>query len=164
VFDERFLAPPAAPAPAAPPSRRALALLAGQLLAAGAALAWARGRRLGAIRPAPAPPGERTARAYLASLAALYRRAGAEAELAAQAWRALRRRVDRRFGVPARLTDAEAARRVSSRSPAAALALARGGAALAAGGAGVLLRVTRAAADAEAALGGGAAGSPVRGR
>ncbi|HYD42988.1 MAG TPA: DUF4350 domain-containing protein [Anaeromyxobacter sp.] len=156
VFDERFLAPTAASAPASPPSRRALALLAGQLLAAGAALVWARGRRLGAVRPAPAPPGDRTARAYLASLAALYRRAGAEAELAAQAWRALRRRLERRYGVPARLPDAEAARRLGARSAAAALALARGSAALAAGGPGVLLRVTRAAADAEAALGGGA--------
>jgi hypothetical protein len=155
VFDERFLAPAAAPAPAVP-ARRALALLAGQLLAAGAALVWARGRRLGAVRPAPAPPGDRTARAYLGALAALYRRAGAEAELAAEAWRALRRHVERRSGVPARLADAEAARRLAARSAPAALALAQGSAALAAGGPGVLLRVTRAAADAEAALRGGA--------
>jgi hypothetical protein len=150
VLDERFLV---AADPAALPSRRALLLLAGQLLAAGLALLWARGRRLGAIRPPPPPGAGRTARDYLASLAALYRRAGAEEELAAQAWRGLRRRLDRRWGIPARLPDAQVARRVAGRSRAAELALARGGAALADGGSGVLLEVTRAAADVEAALG-----------
>lgn len=149
VFDERFLVPAAA----APPSRRALVLLAGQLLLSGAVLAWARGRRLGAVRPPIAPGSSRTARDYLGSLAALYRRAGAEEELAAQSWHALRRRLDRRWAVPARLSDADAARRLAGRSPEAAVALARGSAALAGGGAGVLLRVTRAAADAEGALG-----------
>jgi hypothetical protein len=148
-LDERFLAPSAT---ATPPSQRALLLLSGQLLLAGAVLAWARGRRLGAIRP-PAPPGAgRTSRDYLASLAALYRRAGAEQELAGQAWRTLRRRLERQEGIPARLPDAEAARRAQTRSSGAALALARGSAALAGGGPGALLRVTRAAAEAEAAL------------
>ncbi len=148
-LDERFLAPAA---PATPPSQRALLLLAGQLLLAGAALAWSRGRRLGAVRPPPRPGAGRTSRDYLASLAALYRRAGAEPELAARSWRALRRRLERQAGIPARLPDAEAARRAQPRSAAAALALARGSAALLAGGPSVLLRVTRAAADAEAAL------------
>lgn len=151
VLDERFLGEAA---PAAPTSRRALLLLALQLLLAGAALILARGRRLGALRPPPAAGAGRTARDYLASLAALYRRAGAEQELAAAAWRGLRRRLERRLGVPARLTDAQAARRLARRSPEAALALARGSAALAGGGGGTLLRVTRAAADAERALGG----------
>ncbi len=151
VFDERFLAAPRA---AAPPSRRALLLLAAQLLLAGVALVLARGRRLGAVRPPLPAVAGRTAPAYLASLAALYRRAGAEQELAAQAWRGLRRRLDRRWGIPARLADAQAARRVAGRSPEAALALARGSAALAGGGAGVLLQVTRAAADAERGLDG----------
>jgi hypothetical protein len=149
VFDERFLAPPAAPPPR---SRSALALLAAQLAAAGAALAWARGRRLGAVRPAPPAAAGRTARAYLGSLAALYRRAGAEEELAAQTWRALRRRLERRWAIPARLSDADAARRLAARSPAAAEALARGGSALEPHGASPLLHVTRAAAEVEAAL------------
>jgi hypothetical protein len=151
VFDERFLV---APRPAAPPSWRALLLLAAQLLLAGTALVLARGRRLGAIRPPLAAGAGRSARDYLASLAALYQRAGAEQELAAQAWRGLRRRLERRWGIPARLADAQAARRVAGRSPEAAVALARGSAALAGGGDGILLRVTRAAAEAEAALGG----------
>lgn len=153
VFDERFLSPGQREPP---PSRRALLLLAAQLLLAGTALLLARGRRLGAVRPPPTDPGAgRTARDYLASLAALYRRAGAEEELAAQAWRGLRRRLDRRWSVPARLTDAQAARRLALRSREAAVALARGSAALAGGGSGVLLVVTRAAADAERALGDG---------
>jgi hypothetical protein len=149
VFDERFLSPPTPPGP---PSRRALLLLAGQLLLAGLALAFARGRRLGAVRPSPAAAEGRTSRDYLTSLAALYGRAGAEEELAARSWSGLRHRLERRAGIPARLTDAEAARRAQARSEGAAMALALGGAALAAGGKGVLLRVTRAAADAEAAL------------
>lgn len=157
VFDERFLSPPAPPPP---PSSRALALLAGQLLAAGAALVWARGRRLGAVRPAPAARGDRTARAYLAALAALYRRTEAEEELAARAWIALRRRLDRRWAVPARLSDPDAARRISRRSPAAALAIVRGSTALTGGGRGVLLRVARAAAEADEALAGRGAPRP----
>jgi hypothetical protein len=152
VLDERFLAP--APAPAPVRGGRSLVPLALQLLLAGLAAVAARARRLGAVRPAPAAAPDRTARAYLASLAALYRRAGAEDELAAAAWRALRRRLERRHGVPATLSDAEAARRVARRSGAAAVALARGGAALAGRGPGVLLGVTRAAADVEAGLGG----------
>jgi hypothetical protein len=111
------------------------------------------GRRLGAVRPPPTSGAGQTARDYLASLAALYQRTGDEAELAAQAWATLRRRLERASGVPARLPDAEAARRLSARAPAAAMSLARGSAALAVGGAGLLLRVTRAAADVEAGLG-----------
>jgi hypothetical protein len=148
-LDERFLAPAAQ---GTPPSQRALLLLGGQLLLAGAALAWARGRRLGAVRPPPPAGAGRTSRDYLAALATLYRRAGAEPELAARAWRGLRRRLERQAGIPARLPDAEAARRAQARSAGAALALARGSAELLAGGPGVLLRVTRAAAEAEAAL------------
>jgi hypothetical protein len=150
MLDERFLDPPSR---AAPPSQRALLLLGGQLLLAGVTFVLARARRLGAVRPPPAPGAGRTARDYLASLAALYRRTGAEEELAAHAWGAMRRRLERRSGVPARLPDAEAARRLSARNPVAAVALARGSAALAGGGTGVLLRVTRAAADAEGSLG-----------
>lgn len=149
TFDERYLAP--APV-AAGPAERALGLLALQLLLGGLAVVAARGRRLGAVRPAPPPASGRTARAYLASLAALYQRSGAEPELAAATWGALRRRLERRHAIPASLSDAEAARRAARLSSAAALALARGGAALAGGGAGVLLAVTQAAADAEAAL------------
>ncbi|HVO18565.1 MAG TPA: DUF4350 domain-containing protein [Anaeromyxobacter sp.] len=155
VIDERFLS---AESPQPPPTRHALALLGAQLLLAGLTLALALGRRLGAVRPpAPAEVGQ-TTRDYLTSLAALYRRAGAEAELAALAWAALRRRLERRAGIPARLSDADAARRLPAGDPARALALARGAAALAGGGAGVLLRVTRAAADAEALLGAGGHG------
>jgi hypothetical protein len=55
----------------ASPSRRALWLLAGEALAAAAALAWARGRRLGAVRPPPPAPASRSAADYLASLAVL---------------------------------------------------------------------------------------------
>jgi hypothetical protein len=150
VFDERFLAPP--PAAGLRTAGSGMGLLVLQLLAAGLAAVAARARRLGAVRPPPAPAAGRTARAYLASLGALYRRAGAEDELAASAWRALRRRLERRHAVPAALPDAEAARRLARRSGAAAVALARGSAALAGGGPGVLLDVTRAAADAEAAL------------
>ena len=149
VFDERFLAKAAA---APPPSQSALLLLAGQLLLAGGALTWSRARRLGAIRPPPKRSNDRTSRDYLASLSILYRRAGAEEQLARESWSALRRRLERMTGIPARLSDAEAARRAQPRSQEAALALARGGAALAAGGGGVLLNVTCAAADAEAAL------------
>jgi hypothetical protein len=151
VFDERFLAP-AAPPPA--PRQQAVGLLALQLLLGGLVLVAARARRLGAVRPPPPAAAARTARAYLASLAALYRRAGAEEELAASTWHALRRRLDRRHALPASLSDGDAARRVARRSATAAVALARGSAALAAGGEGVLLRVTRAAAEAEKAMGG----------
>lgn len=159
VFDERFLAPAAA---VEPPSQSALLLLAGQLLLAGGVLTWSRARRLGAIRPPPPRGNDRTSRDYLASLSVLYRRAGAEEQLAKEAWSALRRRLERKTGIPARLSDADAARRAQPQSPEAALALARGGAALAAGGGGVLLCVTCAAADAEAALSRGPPPRPVR--
>jgi hypothetical protein len=149
-LDERFLV---APTGEAPPSRRALLLLGAQLLVAGVVYVLARGRRLGAVRPPPAPGAGQTARDYLASLAALYQRTGDEAELAAQTWAAMRRRLERAAGVPALLPDAEAARRLSARTPVAALSLARGSVALAGGGPGLLLRVTRAAADVEAGLG-----------
>lgn len=148
VFDERFLAPAAAAPPRAPAG---LGLALAQALAAALLLVLAGGRRLGAVRPPP-PGGRATARDHLASLAALYRRAGAEDALAAGAWRALRRRVER-AGVPARLADEDAARRLARRSPEAARALREGAAALARGGAGVLLAVSRAAAEVDAALG-----------
>jgi len=151
VFDERWLLRRDAPSP---PSRTALALLAAQVLLAGAVFVLARARRLGAVRPPPADRG-RTARDYLASLAALYERAGAEEDLARAAWLTLRRDLERRAGIPARLPDPDAHARLARRSAAAAEALARAEAALAAGGRGTLLAVTRAAADLEAALGRG---------
>ena len=148
VFDERFLA---APGRAGPP-REGLALLGAQVLLGGLALVLSRGRRLGAVRPPDDPGSGRTAHDYLASLAALYRRAGAEEELAREAWHGLRRRLERRFAIPAHLSDPEAARRAAGKSPRAALALSRGGAAFAGKGPGLLLEVLRAAADAEGAL------------
>ena len=151
AFDERWLA---ARGGAIPPSRLALALVAVQAILAGAALALGRARRLGAIRPPPALPPGRTARDYLASLGALYRRAGAEGELAASAWRRVRRALDRRAGISARLPDDEAEHRLAARSPPAAAAVRRGRAALAAPpGAAALLEVTRAAAGIDAAIG-----------
>jgi len=149
ILDERFLVPRGAPAP---PSLRALALLALQALLAAALLLGARAPRLGAIRPPPADAPGRTARDYLASLAALYRRAGAEPELARAAWGAFRRRLERRTGIPARLADADAAGRLARRSRPAAEALRSGAAALEGRRTGALLAATRAAADAEAAL------------
>jgi hypothetical protein len=153
VFDERWLVPRGAPAP---PSRAALLLLGGQALLAGAVLVLSRARRLGAVRPPPPEVRGRTARDYVASLAALYRRAGAEEDLARAAWAGARRDLERRAGVPARLPASEARARLARRSAAAAEALARGEAALAAGGRGALLAVTRAAAD--------LAGAAARGR
>jgi hypothetical protein len=147
VFDERWLAPGAAGGPPGAP------LLAGaQALLAAALLLVALSMRHGAIRPPPAPGSRRTARDYLASLAALSRRAGAEPELAAASWARLRRRLEREAGVPARLSWEEAARRLEARAPPAGAALRRGEAALAAPGPGQLLAVTRAAADLESAL------------
>jgi len=140
AFDERHLAH------AVPPSlrpRRPAIALAAQVLLAVAVLLVGLGRRLGAIRAAPTLPGGPTARDYLASLGGLYRRAGAERELAEESFRRLRRRLERRDGVPVGVSDDEAARRLSQRDPAAAAALRR-----AAEGrdAGSLLAVARAAA------------------
>jgi hypothetical protein len=159
AFDERWLLPRDA---LASQSRTALALavLGAQAVLAAAVFVAARARRLGAIRPPPPEARGRTARDYLASLAALYRRAGAEDELARAAWAALRRELERRAGIPARLPAAEARALLARRSAAAvaaAEALGRGDAALARGGRGALLAVTRAAADVERALGGGGA-------
>jgi len=150
AFDERWLAP-ARPAPAAPPGRAA-ALAALQALLAALALLLALGQRLGAVRPPPAPAARRTARDYLASLAVLYRRSGAEPALAADAWRRLRGRLERDAGIPSRLDDGEAALRLAARWPGPAEAMGRGAAALARGGPGTLLEVTRAAADVESGL------------
>ena len=79
--------PAGAPRPAA---RRLVLLLAAAL--------WP---RLGAVRPPPPAGAGRTTREYLASLAGLYRRAGAEPELAAATWQRLRRRLEREAGVAA---------------------------------------------------------------
>lgn len=152
AFDERFLAPRAA---TAPPSTRAIAALAAQGLAAALAFFWARGRRLGAVRPPPPPGSTRTAADYLASLSALYRRARAEPRLAEEAWRRLRGELWRRAGVPPALPDGEAARRLE-RTRAEAAARLRYAAALRAeaakGGPARLLALVRAAAQVEAAL------------
>jgi len=153
VFDERWREPRRAPPPA---SLRGIALLAGQSLLAAAAFLWARGRRLGAIRPPPPPESGRTAADYLASLAALYRRAGAEPELCRQAWRRFRLDLERRAGIPVALDDEAAARRLERTRPAAAGSF-REAAGLArdTGSVGprALFRLVRAVAAAEAALG-----------
>jgi hypothetical protein len=147
VFDERWLAPRPEAAPLG-----AAALAALQALVAALVLLLALGRRHGAVRPPPAPASRRTARDYLAALAALARRAGAEPSLAAASWRRLRLRVEREAGVPARLADEDAAQRLEGLAAPAAAALRRGAAALRAAGPGQLLEVTRAAADVESAL------------
>jgi hypothetical protein len=150
AFDERWLV-----ARDAPPSRaaRGLAVAAIQALVAAAVLLLARTRRLGAIRPPAAEGSGRTARDYLVSLAALYRRAGAEEELAQETWLRARRALERRTGIPSRLAPAEAASRLARRSPAAAEAFARAQAALGSGP-GALLATCRAADDLRRAVGG----------
>ncbi|HEU4382029.1 MAG TPA: DUF4350 domain-containing protein [Anaeromyxobacteraceae bacterium] len=152
AFDERFLLPRAG---GAPPSRRALAALLAQGLAAALLFFWARGRRLGAIRPTPPRSAPRTAADYVASLATLYRRARAEPRLAEEAWRRLRGELWRRAGVPPALSDEEAARRLSRTRPEAALRLGRAAALraeAARGGPARLLALVRAAAEVEAAV------------
>jgi hypothetical protein len=155
VLDERFLAS------GGPASRagRGLLALAGQALLAAAVLVLALGRRLGPVRAPAAEGAGRTSGDYLASLANLYRRAGAEPALAGAAFARERRRVERRAGISPGTDPAEAARRLAARSPGAAAALAAGEAALAGGRRGVLLEVLRSAAEAEAALAGRAGGA-----
>jgi hypothetical protein len=150
VFDERWLVPRGAPPS---PARTGLAVAALQALLAAAVLLAARGRRLGAIRPPPPEGTGRTARDYLASLAVLYRRAGAEEELARESWGRARRALERTAGIPARLGAVEAEARLARRSPAAAQAFARGEAAVRSGP-GALLATCRAADDLRRAAGG----------
>ena len=143
AFDERWLV-----ARDAPPSpvRAGLVVAGLQAAAAAALLLAARSRRLGAIRPPPADGAGRTARDYLASLAGLYRRAGAEGELALATWRRARRALERRTGIPARLPGEDAASRLARRSAPAADALRRGETAVGSGR-GALLATCRAADD-----------------
>jgi len=148
AFDERFLRPVAAGRVASTSAAPGFLLQLGLLVALLAAARWP---RLGAVRPPPPPGAGRTTRDYLASLAELYRLAGAEPELAAASWRRLRLRLERESGLPARLSGEEAARWLARGAPAAVEPLRRGEAALARGGDGLLLEVTRAAADVEAA-------------
>jgi len=153
VFDERFRDPRAGPVP---PSSRGLAALVLQALAAALCLAWATGRRLGAVRPPPPAGASRTAADYVASLAALYRRARAEPELVRSSWRRLRQELHVRAGIPPGLGDAEAAALLARRSPAAAEAYGRAAAVAAASasaGPAELLALSRAAADLSSALG-----------
>ncbi len=117
AIDERWREPRAGPLP---PSGRGLALVAGQGLLAALAFFWARGRRLGAVRPPSSSEAGPTAADYVASLGALYRRARAEPELAREAWRQVRLRLQRAAGVPATLDDEAAARRLAAVRPAAA--------------------------------------------
>ncbi len=151
AFDERFREPRGKPSP---PSARALAALVGQALAAAMVLFWARGRRLGTVRPPlPAHQG-RTAADYLASLALLYRRARAEPELCRAAWDRFRRELARR-GIPLRLPDEEVARRLARTNPAAAGAFRRASAVWSrAGGAGPgeLHALSKAIAETEVSL------------
>jgi hypothetical protein len=151
VFDERWLLLRDRPAPA---SARALAATALQALLAVAVGLAARARRLGAVRPPPAEGRGRTARDYLASLAELYRRAGAEEEIARATWRRARRALERRAGIPSRLPGEDAAPRLARRSPAAAEALRRGEAAVRSGR-GALLATCRAADDLAREVGAG---------
>lgn len=131
AFDEEhWIAAP--PAPAA--SSLGLSLFGAQALLAALALGWARGRRLGAVRPPPPAAASRTAADYLASLASLYRLARAEGDLGAAAWRAHRLRLQRQAGISARLSDGGAAARLEALSPEAA-ALFRDAARIAARGA-----------------------------
>jgi hypothetical protein len=109
---------------ALPPPRAAsslgLLLFGAQAVLAALALGWARGRRMGAVRPPPPAAASRTAADYLASLGSLYRRARAERELGAAAWGAHRLRLQRRAGIAARLPDGAAAERLAALSPEAA--------------------------------------------
>jgi hypothetical protein len=150
AFDERWLVARGAPAS---PAAIGLAVAALQALLAAAVLVWARARRLGAVRPPPPEGSGRTARDYLVSLAALYRRAGAEDEIARATWLRARRALERRTGIPARLPAEDAASRLARRSSAAAEAFARGEAALRSGP-GALLASCRAADDLRRAVGG----------
>jgi len=152
AFDERWLSPSRPGSAPAAAAARPATLAALQALLATLALLLALGLRHGAVRPPPAPASRRTARDYLDALAALYCRSGAEPALAADTWGRLRARLERTAGLPARLGDEEAAGRLAARWPASAEALRRGAAALARGGPGSLLEVTRAAADAESGL------------
>jgi len=148
AFDERHLRRWGAASRAGAPPGTALGLQVGLVVLLLAAALWP---RLGAVRPPPREAAGRTTRDYLASLAELYRRSGAEEELAAATWGRLRRRLELQAGVGAALPAEEAARRLGLRSPAAVEPLRRGEAALLRGGAGILLEVSRAAADVEAA-------------
>lgn len=147
AFDERFLA---APEPVAGPSRLALALLLGQALVAAGVLLLALGRRLGAVRVDVAAAEVRTSGDYLASLADLYRRAGAERELTEEAWRLLRRTLESRAGIPASAPVDEAASRLEARRPGAGPALRRAAEGRAAGS---LLATTRASSELDRLLG-----------
>jgi hypothetical protein len=147
AFDERSLRPAGAGRGAGGSPAVLLGLQLGLVILLLAAALWP---RLGAIRPPP-PGAGRGTRDYLASLAFLYRRAGAEPELAAVSWRRLRRRLERQAGVGARLPADEAARRLAGSAPASVEPFRRGEEALARGGPGLLLAVARAAAEVEAA-------------
>jgi hypothetical protein len=148
VFDERWLRARRGPLPAS--ARRLAAAGLEALLAFGVWL-YARSRRLGAVRPPPPEGRGRTAREYLASLAGLYRRAGAEEEIARATWRRARRALERRAGIPARLPPDEAAERLARRSRLAADVLRRGEAAVRSGP-GALLAVCQAASDLSRAI------------
>jgi hypothetical protein len=148
AFDERYLRPAPSRLAARVSPAGLLGLQLGLLVALLAAALWP---RLGAVRPPPPDRAGPSTGEYLASLAELYRRAGAEPELAASTWRRLRERLEHEAGVRAGLPTEEAAGRLAASSPAAAESLRRGAAALAAGGPGLLLEVARAAADVEAA-------------
>lgn len=147
AFDQRHLTP----TDAGPlPSRRTLAASVAQALLVAAALLLALGRRLGEIRVPLVAEGGRTGRDYLASLAGLYRRAGAERALADQTWHRLRKELERRAGIPYGLGVEEAAARLERGRPAAAAALRS---ASSARDAGSLLATARAAASVSAAIG-----------
>jgi hypothetical protein len=94
---------------------RAMAL---QIVLATAVLMLATGRRFRPIRPLQVDT-RRSTLEYVGNLAALYRRAGSEAELCREVERDLRVRLFERHGVPTTLDDAEAARRLAAKTGAA---------------------------------------------
>lgn len=100
LFDEHHLQPKA---PAELPAGVGLALA--QLALVALVFAGARGRRLGAALPTPAPVGV-DGGAYVRQLGALYRSAGADEALAAELLAGLRRRLRRLLAVAG--TDDEA--------------------------------------------------------
>jgi hypothetical protein len=160
VFDERWVTPHNDAPGKIPPLFAVLA----QALLAGLVFVAARSRRLGIVRPPPDQEHGRTARDYLRTLARLYGRAGAEAELARSALARARRMLERRTGLRAGLDDNEFESRLELRAPLARSAFARARSALLLPpGPAALLAVVRACADLEASSLRSGKGAPVKG-
>jgi hypothetical protein len=93
----------------------ALGPLLVQLALCGGALALALGRRFGVARPL-AIARRRSQGEYVAQLARLYARSGADAELCAELYRSLRGRLFDRMAISTALDDVEVARRLELRT------------------------------------------------